>query len=45
VRPGRVTIRVGTPIETAGLTVRAKDTLLKEAQSQIQAMLFPPPQP
>jgi 1-acyl-sn-glycerol-3-phosphate acyltransferase len=43
IRPGRVTIRVGTPIETAGVTVRQKDRLLTEAREQIQAMLFPTP--
>ncbi len=41
IRPGRVTLRVGTPIETATLTVRDKDRLLNEAREQIQAMLFP----
>lgn len=41
IRPGRVTLRVGTPIETANLTVRDKDRLLNEAREQIQAMLFP----
>lgn len=39
--PGMVTLRVGTPIETEGLTVREKDRLLNEAQGQIQTMLFP----
>jgi 1-acyl-sn-glycerol-3-phosphate acyltransferase len=41
IRPGKVTLRVGTPIETAQLTVRDKDRLLNEARDQIQAMLFP----
>jgi 1-acyl-sn-glycerol-3-phosphate acyltransferase len=41
IRPGRVTIRVGTPIETKGCTVRDKDRLLHEAREQIQGMLFP----
>ena len=41
IRPGRVTLRVGTPIETAKLTVREKDRLLNEARDQIQGMLFP----
>jgi len=40
IRPGRVTIRVGTPIETAGLTVRDKERLLNESRAQVQAMLF-----
>ena len=39
--PGRVTLRVGTPIETARLTVREKDRLLNESRDQIQTMLFP----
>lgn len=40
IRPGRVTIRVGTPIETAGLTVRDKERLLNESREQVQGMLF-----
>ncbi len=43
VKPGRVTIRVGTPIETANLTLKAKDTLLKESREQIETMLFGAP--
>ena len=39
VKPGRVTIRVGCAIETAGLTVRDKDRLLEESRAQILAML------
>ena len=39
-KPGRVTLRVGTPIETEKLTVREKDRLLNEAREQVQAMLF-----
>ncbi|HVG22620.1 MAG TPA: lysophospholipid acyltransferase family protein [Thermoanaerobaculia bacterium] len=39
-KPGRVTLRVGTPIETATLTVREKDRLLRESNDQIQRMLF-----
>ena len=39
-KPGRVTLRVGTPIETAKLTVREKDRLLNESRAQIQTMLF-----
>jgi 1-acyl-sn-glycerol-3-phosphate acyltransferase len=39
-KPGRVTLRAGTPIETATLTVREKDRLLNEARGQIQMMLF-----
>src|SRR2546423_12340691 len=40
VTPGVVTIRVGTPIETAGLKVRAKDTLLEQSRGQIEGMLI-----
>ena len=40
IKPGRVTIKVGTPIETAGLGLRDKDRLLQEAQTQIEGMLF-----
>ena len=41
IRPGRVTVRIGTPIETAGLTVRDKQRLLDESRAQVQRMLFP----
>jgi 1-acyl-sn-glycerol-3-phosphate acyltransferase len=36
---GPVTIKVGTPIPTAGLTVRDKDRLLQESRAQISAAL------
>src|SRR5216684_8127604 len=36
---GVVTVGVGTPIETVGVSVRAKDTLLDQSRSQIEAML------
>ena len=39
VTPGVVTIRVGTPIETAGVSVRAKDTLLEQSRGQIESLL------
>jgi 1-acyl-sn-glycerol-3-phosphate acyltransferase len=39
ITPGPVTVRVGTPIPTAGLTVRDKDRLLEESRAQIEAML------
>jgi 1-acyl-sn-glycerol-3-phosphate acyltransferase len=39
ITPGPVTIRVGTPIPTAGRTVRDKDRLLEESRGQIEAML------
>lgn len=40
VKPGPVTIKTGTPIETAGLTLRDKDHLLTESRTQIERMLF-----
>jgi 1-acyl-sn-glycerol-3-phosphate acyltransferase len=43
IRPGPVTIRVGTPIPTAGLTVRDKDRLLEESRQQILQMLSAAP--
>jgi 1-acyl-sn-glycerol-3-phosphate acyltransferase len=43
VKPGRVTIRVGTPIETANLTLKAKETLLTQSRDQIETMLFGAP--
>lgn len=39
IRPGPVTVRVGTPIPTEGLTVREKDRLLRESRTQILSML------
>ena len=39
-KPGVVTIRVGTPIPTEGLTVREKERLLNESRAQISEMLF-----
>src|SRR4051794_21335862 len=42
ITPGVVTIRVGTPIETAGLSVRAKGTLLEQSRGQIEALLALP---
>src|SRR5437588_7109591 len=39
ITPGPVTIRVGTPIPTAGLTVRDKDRLLEESREQILRLL------
>ena len=44
VRPGVVTIKVGTPLPTAGLTLRDKDRLLTESRRQIQLMLFGEPE-
>ena len=40
VTPGLVTIKVGTPLPTAGLTLRDKDRLLTESRAQVQQMLF-----
>jgi len=40
VTPGRVTIRVGTPINCAGLTLRDKERLATESRAQISRMLF-----
>jgi 1-acyl-sn-glycerol-3-phosphate acyltransferase len=39
VTPGRVTVRVGMPIETAGLKLNAKNTLLAQSREQIETML------
>ena len=39
VKPGRVVIRVGTPIPTAEATVREKERLSQESRSQIVTML------
>src|SRR5438067_5500455 len=43
VTPGMVTIRVGTEIATAGVGVRAKDSLSEQARGQIEEMLASPP--
>lgn len=40
IKPGKVMIRVGTPIPTEGLTVRAKQQLLEQSREQISRMLF-----
>ena len=44
VTPGVVTVKVGTPLPTAGLTLRDKDRLLTESRRQIQLMLFGVPE-
>jgi 1-acyl-sn-glycerol-3-phosphate acyltransferase len=41
ITPGKVTVRIGTPIETANATVRDKERLATEARTQIEKMLFP----
>jgi 1-acyl-sn-glycerol-3-phosphate acyltransferase len=43
VKPGRVTVRVGTPIPTENLTLKAKDSLLTQSRDQIETMLFGAP--
>ena len=40
VTPGPVTVKVGTPIPTEGLTVRQKDQLLEQSRAQITKMLY-----
>jgi 1-acyl-sn-glycerol-3-phosphate acyltransferase len=40
VTPGRVTLRVGTPIATENVSVRDKERLAEETRAQIQRMLF-----
>ncbi len=40
VKPGPVTVKIGTPIPTVGLTLKAKDRLLTESRAQIEMMLF-----
>jgi 1-acyl-sn-glycerol-3-phosphate acyltransferase len=40
VSAGPVTVRVGTPLPTAGLTLRDKDRLLNDSREQIERMLF-----
>ena len=39
VRPGPVTVRIGTSIETAGLSLRDKDRLALQSREQIEGML------
>jgi 1-acyl-sn-glycerol-3-phosphate acyltransferase len=40
VRPGPVTLKVGAPIETEGVSVRDKGRLSEQSRQQIQRMLF-----
>ena len=40
VTPGTVTLKVGTPIETANVSVREKERLAEASRAQIQEMLF-----
>ena len=44
VHAGPVTIKGGTPLPTAGLTLRDKGRLLTESRAQIQMMLFGEPE-
>lgn len=43
ITPGEVTVRVGTPIATAGLTLRDKERLANESRAQIETMLYGAP--
>lgn len=40
VHPGRVTIRIGEPIETEGLSIKAREELTASTRQMIRAMLF-----
>jgi 1-acyl-sn-glycerol-3-phosphate acyltransferase len=42
ITPGRVTIRVGTPIDCANLSLKDKKQLLQDTRMQIGTMLFGP---
>src|SRR6267142_2521820 len=39
IRPVRVSIRIGEPIETAGLELRDRDALIQETRRRIEALL------
>jgi 1-acyl-sn-glycerol-3-phosphate acyltransferase len=45
VKPGVVTIKVGTPLNTEGVKLREKGRLLSEARAQIHQLLFGFPEP
>ena len=47
IRPVTISIRVGPPIETTGLTLRDRDALIDRVREQIEALLRlgPPPGP
>jgi 1-acyl-sn-glycerol-3-phosphate acyltransferase len=45
VKPGVVTIKIGTPLNTAGVKLREKGRLLTEARAEIHQMLFGYPEP
>ena len=40
VKPGKVTVRIGTPIPTADCTLRDKERLANAARAQIEGMLY-----
>jgi 1-acyl-sn-glycerol-3-phosphate acyltransferase len=40
VTPGRVTVKIGTPIDPSAFSVRDKDALSSAARTQIEGMLF-----
>jgi hypothetical protein len=39
VRPVTMRVRIGEPVETVGLTVDDRDTLILEVRSRVQALL------
>jgi 1-acyl-sn-glycerol-3-phosphate acyltransferase len=39
VRPVTMRVRIGKPVETAGLTVDDRDALILEVRSRVQALL------
>ena len=39
VRPVQVTVRIGQPIPTAGLTIDDRDTLIERARTAVQGLL------
>lgn len=43
IRPGRVVVKIGEPMETTGLTVGAKEELMERTRATIEQMLGPEP--
>ena len=39
VRPVKVTVRIGSPIATTGLTIDDRDTLIEHAHTAVQGLL------
>jgi hypothetical protein len=39
VRPVKVSVRIGQPISTSGLTMEERDQLIAQVRSQVQALL------